>query len=84
MAYQVGISRQAERSMARLSQSTYKQVRDSLEQRAHVPRPAGCKRLIDSAQWRLRVGDYRIIYNIDDAASTVLVLQVGHRSEVYR
>jgi mRNA interferase RelE/StbE len=48
------------------------------------PRPPGCKKLADRQGWRLRFGDYRIIYKIDDAARIVTVVNVGHRREIYR
>ena len=51
----------------------------------HEPRPAGVKKLTGSrSDWRIRIGEYRIIYEIDDTAKTVTVLQVEHRGEVYR
>jgi mRNA interferase RelE/StbE len=48
------------------------------------PRPAGCKKLADRQGWRIRLGDYRVIYKIDDAKKTVTIVNVGHRREVYR
>jgi mRNA interferase RelE/StbE len=48
------------------------------------PRPAGCKKLADRKGWRIRFGNYRIIYKIDDASKTITVVNVGHRREVYR
>ncbi len=53
--------------------------------RPHDPRPAGVKKLPGSrGDWRIRIGEYRIIYEIDDTAKTVTVLQVEHRRDVYR
>lgn len=52
---------------------------------SHNPRPAGVKKLTGSrSDWRIRIGEYRIIYEIDDTAKTVTVLQVQHRRDVYR
>lgn len=49
------------------------------------PRPAGVKKLAGSADdWRIRVGEYRILYEIDDSADTLTVLRVAHRREAYR
>ncbi|MGH3976378.1 MAG: type II toxin-antitoxin system RelE family toxin, partial [Pseudonocardiaceae bacterium] len=51
----------------------------------HNPRPVGVKKLVGSrSDWRIRIGEYRIIYEIDDAAKTVTVLQVEHRRDAYR
>jgi mRNA interferase RelE/StbE len=48
------------------------------------PRPAGCKKLKGHKdQWRIRVGDWRVLYMIDDAAKLVIVTGVAHRREVY-
>ena len=52
---------------------------------AQQPRPAGVVKLAGSTNdWRIRIGEYRIVYEIDDAAQTVTVFRVGHRSDVYR
>ncbi len=49
------------------------------------PRPPGCRKMTGAPdRWRLRVGDYRLVYELDDAAAQVLVVAVGHRREVYR
>lgn len=53
--------------------------------RTHNPRPAGVKKLVGSrSDWRIRIGEYRIIYEIDDTAKTVTVMQVEHRRDAYR
>jgi mRNA interferase RelE/StbE len=51
---------------------------------SRVPRPAGAKKLVDRNAWRIRAGDYRIIYEIDDEHRTVLVVSAGNRRDVYR
>jgi mRNA interferase RelE/StbE len=52
---------------------------------ANDPRPAGCERLAGSESlYRIRVGDYRIVYQIQDEVLLVLVVKIGHRREVYR
>ena len=48
------------------------------------PRPTGVEKLAAQPQWRIRVGDYRIIYAIDDASQTITITAVAHRREVYR
>ena len=54
------------------------------EKLAADPRPPGCRKLAGTAdRYRIRVGDYRIIYRVDDGKVTVLVLLIGHRREVY-
>jgi mRNA interferase RelE/StbE len=52
---------------------------------AHNPRSSGVKKLVGSrSDWRIRIGEYRIIYEIDDVATTVTVLLVQHRQDAYR
>jgi mRNA interferase RelE/StbE len=55
-----------------------------LEHLASAPRPPGCKKLKGGDnEWRIRVGDYRIVYEIDDTARTVDVTRIGHCRDVY-
>jgi len=55
-----------------------------LEKLASNPHPPGCKKLKGGdKEWRIRVGDYRVVYTIDDANSLVEVTRIRHRSEVY-
>ncbi len=48
------------------------------------PRPIGSLKMRGSEAWRIRIGDYRIIYDIDDEAKVVVVRRIGHRREIYR
>ena len=57
---------------------------EAIESLGDDPRPPGCRKLAGATdRYRFRVGDYRIIYRIDDGKVTVLVLVIGHRREVY-
>jgi mRNA interferase RelE/StbE len=59
-------------------------IENAIERLATDPRPRNCKKLKERTGWRIRVGDYRVIYEIDDRAKTVVVMRVRHRSDVYR
>jgi len=60
-------------------------VTDAIRSLQAHPRPAGCKKLAGNADYyRIRVGDYRVLYEIRDRVLLVLVIKVGHRREVYR
>jgi mRNA interferase RelE/StbE len=48
------------------------------------PRPPSCEKLSGLEQYRVRQGDYRVIYSVDDEASTVVIVKIGHRRDVYR
>jgi len=56
-----------------------------LKELASNPRPSNCKKLVGGERdWRVRVGDYRVLYEIDDAEKSVRILNVKHRREAYR
>ena len=83
MSYQVLILRRAQKELADLPKVEYARVRDAVGALADDPRPAGCKKLVGREGWRIRSGDYRVIYEIDDAEEKVTVLHIGHRRDVY-
>jgi mRNA interferase RelE/StbE len=67
VAYTIVILRRAQRELAVLPQETYKRVRDAIRKLCEEPRPPGCAKLSGREGWRIRVGNYRVIYEIDDA-----------------
>ena len=84
MSYLVLILPRAERELAALSAETYEKIKKVISDPSDVARPPGCKKLTGREGWRIRVGAYRVIYEVDDAARTVTVLHIGHRRDVYR
>jgi len=59
-------------------------VSSQIESLGYAPRPAGCKKLKGyKDQWRVRVGDWRVVYVIDDSAKLISITRVAHRSQVY-
>jgi mRNA interferase RelE/StbE len=83
--YQVVIERKAEKDMDRLSPLIHRRVSESILALASNPRPPGCRKLVGGADdWRIRVGDYRVVYQIADAIRVVRVSRVRHRREVYK
>lgn len=84
MTYTVYILRRAQKALARLPKRDYERVRDAIRALGAEPRPPGARKLTDRPGWRIRVGVYRILYDIDDAVLIVTVLDIGHRSDVYR
>jgi len=83
--YELYVERRAERGLRRLSKHDFVRVVAGIKGLAENPRPAGCRKIAESASdWRIRVGDYRIIYQVDDKAKAVRVMHVRHRSEAYR
>lgn len=85
MAYQVLLRPAAGRDLARLPSDIRSRLTDVLFALENDPRPPGVTKLTGSANlWRVRVGDYRILFEIDDSAQTVLVLRIAHRRDAYR
>jgi mRNA interferase RelE/StbE len=83
--YRVTLAASAEKELRGLPKKVVGRIFPSLEELSSVPRPRGCKKLKGGdKEWRIRVGDYRIVYVIDDTARTVDVTRIAHRSEVYK
>lgn len=80
---EVKLGPRAQRDLDKLRGATWKRVRDALMMLAHALRPKGCAKLRTGA-WRIRIGDIRVLYDIDDKAKTVEVLRIGHRRDIYR
>lgn len=84
MDYHVEVKRDAEKALKKLPQHVEGRIRKVLVGLAKNPRPVQCKRLHSSEHYRIRIGDYRIVYLIDDRIRNVFVTDVGHRGEIYR
>jgi mRNA interferase RelE/StbE len=83
-SYRVALTASADKELQRLPSTVIGRTLRSLEQLTVTPRPSGCKKVKGGDnEWRIRVGDYRIVYEIDDAARTVDVTRIAHRREVY-
>ena len=79
------LERAAEKDLARLASEIHDRVIAAIQALATNPRPPGCRKLAGTKNdWRIRVGDYRVVYEIADAILVVRVNRVRHRREVYR
>jgi mRNA interferase RelE/StbE len=83
MSYEVFILRRAQKQLAQFPTHDYERVRTSILALGSIPRPHGCLKLAGRPGWRIRVGDYRVIYEIDDQQRRLTVLDVGNRRDVY-
>ena len=83
MAYQVEFTAAAHRQFRKLTPEVQRRLAPAIDSLAEDPRPASAKKLSGVELWRIRVGDYRVIYALDDGKLTVLVVRLGHRREVY-
>ena len=84
MKYEVRILRAAEKEMDKLSALVHHRLSQKLLLLEQNPRPRGSKRLTSREEYRLRVGNYRILYTINDKNRVVTIFSMGHRREVYR
>ena len=83
--YHLQIKRAAERDLRRLPRSAFARLNRQILALREEPRPSGAKKLKGRLEgWRVRVGQYRILYQIDDEAQTVTIARVRHRRDVYR
>ena len=82
--YEILISESAEKTLDKLPAQTAGRIIKAIYKLADQPRPANCVKLSGSENYRIRVGDYRVIYSIADDILTVEVLKVGNRRDVYR
>ncbi len=85
MIYRVEIAPAAKRQIKKLPTAVQQQIIRRLEDLAVEPRPTGIVKLKGSESlYRVRLGDYRVVYEIQDAQLLILVVKVGHRSDVYQ
>jgi mRNA interferase RelE/StbE len=82
-SYRVALTESAEKELHGLPAKVVARIMPRLEHLASDARPPGCKKLKGGDnEWRIRIGDYRIVYVIDDAAGTVDVTRIAHRRDV--
>lgn len=82
--YSVVINSSAQKELDALDDAVFRRIDRKILALADNPRPAGCKKLKGyKDQWRIRVGDWRVVYFVDDSAKRVSISRVAHRREVY-
>lgn len=84
MSYSVFVLPRVQHALAALPHEEYAKMKEAIANLTENPRPIGCRKLAEREGWRTRVGNYRIIYEIDDSPKSVTILDVGHRREIYR
>ena len=83
-SYSVVIKKSAERELRALTKQDLRRVVDRIRALAGDPRPHGNEKITGQERYRIRRGDYRIVYAVDDEGRTVEIVKIGHRREVYR
>lgn len=83
--YQITITSSAEKDMEKLPRPALQKVEVAIDKLSEIPRPSGCKKLrgTNDDLWRIRVGDYRVIYSIEDKIEIIDIRRVRHRKDVY-
>lgn len=85
MTHRIELAPAALRQLRKLEPVARRRVQAAIELLSEHPRPNGAKKLTGGAgEWRVRTGDYRIVYDIHDDILMILVVAVGHRREIYR
>ena len=85
MTYQIDFAPAAVRQLRKLDPSARRRVQAAIELLSTDPRPGGARKLVGGeGEWRVRTGDYRIVYEIYDDKLVVLVVALGHRRGIYR
>jgi len=74
----------AEKELDKLPKTNHKHICNKILSLEQNPRPHGIKKLRHKEEYRLRIGDYRILYTIDDLKKIITIIAVGHRREIYR
>ena len=84
MTYKLSILRRAQKQLAKIPANDYKKIKKTILDLARDPRPPGSKKLKGRDGWRIRQGDFRVIYEIQDDRLIIIVLKVGNRRDIYR
>jgi mRNA interferase RelE/StbE len=84
MAYQLLILKKAQKELAQLPMEVYDAIKSAILTLQQNCRPQNCLKLKNREGWRIRAGNYRVIYEINDKEKSVLILHVGHRRDVYQ
>jgi mRNA interferase RelE/StbE len=84
LSYDLLIERRAQKQLAKIPEPDHGRIIAAIRELAEQPRPEGVKKLTGREAWRIRVGNYRIIYEIHDEKLVVLIIAIGHRRDIYR
>jgi mRNA interferase RelE/StbE len=83
-SYNLVTKKSAERELRAIPKQDMRRISARIQGLAQHPRPSGCEKLSEHERYRVREGDYRIVYAVDDELRTVEIVKIGHRREVFR
>jgi mRNA interferase RelE/StbE len=81
--YKILIKPSAVKELKKISNPDFDRITEKIRKLSSDPRPKGCEKLSQQEKYRVRQGNYRIIYLVDDAKQEVIIYKIGHRREVY-
>jgi mRNA interferase RelE/StbE len=81
--YKIEIKKSASKEIAKLPKTVLKRVLNKIQLLSLEPRPSGCKKLSADEKYRVRIGDYKILYSIEDDKLVIYIVKVGHRKNIY-
>ncbi|HEY1693174.1 MAG TPA: type II toxin-antitoxin system RelE/ParE family toxin [Polyangiaceae bacterium] len=84
MPYEVRFKPSAAKELAKLPAEVRRRIAPRIDALATTPRPPGAEKLVGEEAWRIRVGDHRVVYTIEDRVLVVLVVHIGNRREIYK
>ncbi len=82
--YKVAVKKSAAKELEDIPKKDLRKIVKRIQSLVENPRPTGSQKLSGQEQYRIRQGDYRIIYSVDDEDSIVDIIKIGHRREIYR
>ena len=83
-SYSVLIKKSAERELRKIPKADLQRITQRIKDLASIPRPSGSEKLAGQGSYRIRQGDYRVVYTVDDDHRLIEIIKIGHRREVYR
>jgi mRNA interferase RelE/StbE len=83
-SYKIEFKKSAVKELNALPNKGIKKIISCIRALSNDPRPPGCVKLSNLEKYRIRIGNYRVLYSIEDEVLTVYVVKVGHRKDVYR
>jgi mRNA interferase RelE/StbE len=86
MGFSIEITRSALKDLKKIDKTQQRKIRQKIDELSLNPTPHGCKQLKGSAfnLFRIRIGDYRVIYSVENQKLLVLIIKIGHRKDIYR
>jgi len=81
--YKILIKPSAVKELKKISNPDFDRITEKIRRLSSDPRPKGCEKLSHQEKYRVRQGNYRIIYLVDDAKQEIIIYKIGHRREVY-